>query len=34
MKRKKDKKIDLPQQGFEPQISEQIPAQYLNFEGD
>ena len=34
MKRKKDKKIYLPQQGFEPRIFEQIPAQNLNFEGD
>ena len=34
MKRKRDKKIDLPRRGFEPQIFEQIPAQNLNFEGD
>ena len=34
MKRKRDKKIDLPQRGFEPRIFEQIPAQNLNFEGD
>ena len=33
-KRKKDKKIDLPQRGFEPQIFEQNPAKNLNFEGD
>ena len=33
-KRKRDKKIDLPQRGFEPRIFEQIPAQNLNFEGD
>ena len=30
MKRKKDKKIYLPQ----PRIFEQIPSQNLNFEGD
>ena len=34
MKRKRDKKIDLPQRGFEPRIFERIPAQNLNFEGD
>ena len=34
MKRKRGKKIDLPQRGFEPQIFEQIPAKNLNFEGD
>ena len=34
MKRKRDKKVDLPQRGFEPRIFEQIPAQNLNFEGD
>ena len=34
MKRKRNKKIDLAQRGFEPQIFEQIPAQNLNFEGD
>ena len=34
MKRKRDKKIDLPQWGCEPQIFEQITAQNLNFEGD
>ena len=39
MKRKRDKKIDLPRRGFEPRgfeprIFEQIPAQNLNFEGD
>ena len=34
MKRKRDKKIDLPRRGFEPQIFEQIPAQNLNFEED
>ena len=39
MIRKRDKKIDLPQRGFEPRIFEswifeQIPAQNLNFEGD
>ena len=34
MKRKRDKKIDLSQQGFEPRIFEQIHAQNLNFEGD
>ena len=34
MKRKKDKKIDLPRRGFEPQIFEQVPAHNLNFEGD
>ena len=34
MKRKKDKKIYLPQRGFEPRIFEQIPAQNLNFYGD
>jgi hypothetical protein len=28
------KKIDLLQQGFEPRIFEQVPAQNLNFEGD
>ena len=33
-KRKRDKKIDLPQRGFEPRIFEEIPAQNLNFEGD
>ena len=26
-------KFDLPEQGFEPQILEQVPAQNLNFEG-
>ena len=35
MKRKRDKKkFDLPRQGFEPRIFEQVPAQNLNFEGD
>ena len=34
MKRKRDKKIDLPQRGFESRIFEQVPAQNLNFEGD
>ena len=34
MKRKRDKKSDLPRWGFEPRIFEQIPAQNLNFEGD
>ena len=34
MKRKRVKKIDLTQRGFEPRIFEQIPAQNLNFEGD
>ena len=34
MKRKHDKKFDLPPLGFEPRIFEQIPAQNLNFEGD
>ena len=39
MKRKQDKKFDLPQRGFEPQIFEpqifeQDPAQSLNFERD
>ena len=34
MKRKRDKKIDLPQRGFEPRIFEQIPTQNLNFYGD
>ncbi len=34
MKRKRDKKNDLPRRGFEPRIFEQIPAQNLNFEGD
>ena len=34
MKRKRDKKIDLPRRGFEPRNLEQIPAQNLNFEGD
>ena len=34
MKRKRDKKIDLPRRGFEPRIFEQIPVQNLNFEGD
>ena len=33
LKRKRDKKIDLAQQGFEPRIFEQIPAQNLNFDG-
>ena len=28
------KKFDLPQWGFEPQICEQVPAHNLNFEGD
>ena len=27
-------KFDLPQQGFEPQILEQVPTQNLNFEVD
>ena len=31
MKRKRDKKIDLPQQRFEPRICEQIPAQKFEF---
>ena len=34
MKRKRDKKIDLPWREFESRIFEQIPAQNLNFEGD
>ena len=34
VKRKKDKKFDLPQLGFEPRIFEQIPAKNLNFEED
>ena len=34
MKRKRDKKIDLPRRGFEPRIFEQITAQNLNFYGD
>ena len=34
MKRKRNKKIDLPRLGFEPRIFEQIPAQNLNFDGD
>ena len=34
MKRKRDKKIDLAQRGFEPRIFEQAPAHNLNFEGD
>ena len=34
MKRKRDKKIDLPQRGFEPRIFEQIPTHNLNFDGD
>ena len=33
-KEKGDKKINLPRQGFEPRIFEQISAQNLNFEGD
>ena len=28
------KKFDLPRQGFEPWIFEQVPAHDLNFEGD
>ena len=31
MKRKKDKKIDLPRRGFEPRIFEQIPAKKFEF---
>jgi hypothetical protein len=31
MKRKKDKKFDLPEQGFEPQIFSNFPAYDLNF---
>ena len=31
MKRKKDKKIDLRQRGFEPRIFEQIPAIKFEF---
>ena len=34
MRRKRNKKINLPRRGFEPWIFEQIPAQNLNFEGD
>ena len=34
MKRKRDKKNDLPRRGFEPQIFEQVPAQNYNFEQD
>ena len=34
MKRKRDKKFDLPRQGFEPWNFEQIHAHDLNFEGD
>ena len=30
MKRKRDKKIDLLQWGFEPRIFEQVPAHNLN----
>ena len=33
-KKKRQKKVDIPWQGFEPWIFEQIPAQNLNFEGD
>jgi hypothetical protein len=33
-RRKQDKKFDLPQWGFEPQIFEQVSAHNLNFEGD
>ena len=34
MKRKKDKKFfDLPEWGFEPQISSNIPVHELNFHG-
>ena len=28
------KKFDLPQRGFEPQLFEQVSAHNLNFEGD
>ena len=31
MKRKRDKKIDLPRRGFEPRIFEQIPAKKFEF---
>ena len=34
MKRKRGQKINLPRQGFEPRIFEQIPPQNLNFYGD
>ena len=34
MKRKRDKRTDLPRRGFEPRIFEQIPAKNLNFEED
>ena len=33
-KKKGQKKIDLPQRGFEPRIFEQVPSHNLNFEGD
>ena len=33
-KKKNGKKFDLPLQGFEPWIFEQVPAHNLNFEGD
>ena len=33
-KKMRQKKIDFPQRGFEPQIFEQVPTQSLNFEGD
>ena len=33
MKGKKDKKIDLPERGFEPQIFSNFPANDLNFHG-
>ena len=33
MRRKQDKKNDLPQWRFEPQIFEQVPVHNLNFEG-
>ena len=31
LKRKKDKKVDLPERGFEPQIFSHFPAHNLNF---
>ena len=33
MKRIKDKNFDLPEQGFEPQIFSNFPADDLNFHG-
>ena len=34
MKRKWNKKFDLPNRGFETKIFEQVPDHNLNFEGD